>query len=73
LSVALAIGVVAEFDEQVGLGTVQADDGRTFGFHCTAVADGSRTIPVGLRVAFTVVPGHLGTWEATDVTPVGGP
>jgi cold shock CspA family protein len=61
------MGSVATFDERRGLGTVVADDGRSLSFHCTAIADGSRTIDVGTRVAFSVVAGHLGQWEATGL------
>jgi cold shock CspA family protein len=61
-------GVVAEFDEPRGLGTVRADDGTELPFHCTAIADGTRTIPVGRRVAYEVVAGRLGRWEAAAIT-----
>jgi cold shock CspA family protein len=60
-------GVVAEFDEPRGLGTIRADDGTELGFHCTAIADGTRTIPVGRRVTFEVVAGRLGRWEADRI------
>ncbi len=60
-------GTVEAFDAQVGLGTVRADDGRQLPFHCTAIADGSRTVPVGARVAFEIEPGRLGRWEAADL------
>jgi cold shock CspA family protein len=63
-------GTVAEFDTHAGLGTVTAGDGRSFWFHCTAIADGSRTIDAGTEVRFDVVPGHLGRWEAAAVEPV---
>ena len=69
-------GRVAAFDEAIGLGEVVAggegggEGGRTFGFHCTQIAGGSRTIPVGAEVTFEVVPGRLGRWEATGVAPV---
>lgn len=59
-----ATGVVAAFDEPRGLGTIRADDGAELPFHCTAIADGTRTIPVGRRVAFDLVAGRLGRWEA---------
>ncbi|HEY1633968.1 MAG TPA: hypothetical protein VGF64_04365 [Acidimicrobiales bacterium] len=62
-----AEGRVATFDEERGLGSVVTDDGRFFPFHCTAIADGSRTIAVGTRVALSVVAGHLGRWEATGL------
>ena len=60
-------GVVTEFDERVGLGTVEAGTGERYRFHCTQVGDGTRTIEVGTRVRFDVVAGHLGQWEATRV------
>jgi len=64
-------GVVTEFDEARGLGTLQGDDGRRFPFHCTAVADGSRQVAVGTRVLFVAVPAHGGRYEARAVTPLG--
>ncbi len=64
----LVTGQVASFDDPRGYGTVVADDGRgPWFFHCTAIADGTRTIEVGDRVVFTVVPGHIGRWEAMDI------
>lgn len=62
-------GVVTEFDEAVGLGTVTADDGHAYGFHCTQIADGSRTIAAGTRVCFGVVPWHQGRYEAVALSP----
>jgi cold shock CspA family protein len=64
-----ASGTVATFDDHRGYGTVRADDGRELFFHCTAVADGTRSIEVGAAVTFAVVPGRLGRWEATDLRP----
>lgn len=66
----LHLGVVSEFDEPRGLGTVADDAGSTWSFHCTAITDGTRTIGVGTRVAFEVVAGHLGRMEATHVTKI---
>jgi cold shock CspA family protein len=63
-------GTVTAFDERVGLGQVTSDDGVLHDFHCTQIADGSRTISVGTAVEFEVVPGQLGRWEAADVTHV---
>ena len=60
-------GTVDTFDDARGLGTVRADDGIVLDFHCTAIADGSRTIPVGQAVRFTVVAGRLGRWEAARI------
>lgn len=61
-------GTVSEFDEKVGLGSVAGDSGGDrYPFHCTQIAGGSRTIDVGARVSFTVIPGHAGIWEAGDL------
>ena len=60
-------GVVEAFDEPRGLGTIRAADGTELPFHCTAIADGTRTIPIGARVAFDVVAGRLGRWEADRI------
>jgi cold shock CspA family protein len=60
-------GHVVVYDSRRGLGTVERDDGHRFGFHCTAITDGSRDIPVGATVTFHVVPGHLGAWEAGTI------
>lgn len=60
-------GVVETFDEPRGLGTIRADGGAELPFHCTAIADGTRSIPVGRRVAFDVVAGRLGRWEAAGI------
>jgi cold shock CspA family protein len=60
-------GTVEDFDEYVGLGTVRAEEGRTWPFHCTRITDGSRTIEPGAPVAFLVGPGAPGRWEAIRV------
>jgi cold shock CspA family protein len=65
-------GTVTEFDEQRGWGTIRADDGDEHFFHCTAIADGSRTIAAGTAVRYRVVAGRLGRWEAAAVEPVSG-
>jgi cold shock CspA family protein len=62
-------GEVATFDDPRGLGTVRTADGHELGFHCAAVADGTRSIAVGTPVRFRVVPGRRGRWEATDLRP----
>ncbi len=66
----MSTGTVVAFDEHQGLGKVRAADGQELFFHCTAITDGSRRIDVGTAVAFTVVPGHRGTWEAAEVQPL---
>lgn len=62
-----ATGTVTEFDDPKGWGTVTAVSGDEHPFHCSAIADGTRTIEVGTEVTFQVVPGPLGRWEATDI------
>jgi cold shock CspA family protein len=64
-------GVVSAFDEDRGLGTVVAEDGRRFAFHCAAIADGTRHITVGTSVMFFVAPGHGGQYEARHLARVG--
>jgi cold shock CspA family protein len=63
-----ATGVVWEFDERRGLGVIRHEGGDV-PFHCTAIADGSRTVAVGQAVRFTVVAGRLGRWEADRIIP----
>jgi len=62
-------GQVTDFDEARGLGTVTAG-GVDYPFHCTQLADGSRTIEVGALVGFEVRPGPMGRWEATAIEKV---
>jgi cold shock CspA family protein len=66
---ATSSGSVVAFDEQGGHGLVRSDDGREWFFHCTQIADGSRTIAVGAAVAFEVVAGPTRGWEAVAVRP----
>jgi cold shock CspA family protein len=63
-------GRVRTFDEHRGLGEIEGDDGALYPFHCTRVADGTRSIPVGATVTFDVAPGPLGRWEAAAITRV---
>ncbi len=62
-------GVVDDFDDHRGLGHVHGDDGRRYGFHCTALSDGSRHIDAGTRVTFLLSAGHQGRLEARDIVP----
>lgn len=64
-----ARGVVDAYDREVGLGTIVADDGSRWPFHCTVIADGSRDIEVGTAVGFLRTWGGPGRWEAVAVTP----
>jgi cold shock CspA family protein len=63
-------GQVAAFDEAAGLGEVTAA-GKRYQFHCTQIADGSRTIPAGVAVTFRLLAGRGGRWEASDLRTVG--
>jgi cold shock CspA family protein len=62
-------GVVSAFEDSRGLGEVRAEDGTAYPFHCTAIADGTRAIAEGTAVAFEVVAGRMGRWEAARLTP----
>ena len=62
-------GRVTSFDDAVGLGEVTDTDGVVHGFHCTRIADGSRTIAVDTAVTVELEAGHRGLWEATDLRP----
>ena len=65
-------GTVVDFDEHAGFGTIAVEaeapspQGAYF-FHCTQIADGSRTIAVGTTVRFEVAAGLPGRWEARHV------
>ncbi len=61
-------GRVVTFDDHRGRGEVEARGGLRFPFHCTAVADGTRTVAEGADVRFRLVLGPLGQLEATAVT-----
>ena len=66
------LAVVETFDERMGAGTVREEaTGTLWAFHCTVIADGSRTIPTGIAVTFRVEPGPTGL-EAVAVAAVEG-
>ena len=50
------LGIVSEFDEATGLGTITSDSANelesVIPFHCISIADGTRTISPGTRVRF---------------------
>jgi cold shock CspA family protein len=62
-------GRVTAFDDDRGLGVITGDDESEIGFHCTAIADGTRTINVGVEVSYVTRARHLGRWEASDIRP----
>jgi len=61
------VGRVVAFDEAVGLGEVERDDGTRYPFHCIEIADGTRTIAVGTAVTYTLLC-KLGRYEAAQIT-----
>jgi cold shock CspA family protein len=65
------IGRVTTFNEPRGIGEITATDGTVYPFHCTRIADGTRTIAIGTDVDFEVVAG-LGHWEAAAIRPSTG-
>lgn len=60
-------GSVSTFDDHRGLGVIIGDDGTEYAFHCTGIADGTRTIAEGVPVRFDVIAGRLGRWEAWGI------
>jgi cold shock CspA family protein len=62
-------GRVAAYDDHRGRGEIEARGGMRFPFHCTAIADGYRTIAEGAPVRFRLVIGPLGALEAAAVSP----
>ena len=66
----MIIGEVVTFEQHVGLGTVEAEAGERYEFHCTQIAGGTRTIEVGTPVRFRIVSRYKGRLEAYEVTAV---
>lgn len=67
-------GVVEVFDDSAGLGALRVErlgGTQLVSFHCTAIADGTRTIPQGASVACTLVTAHGGRVEASSIVAVG--
>ena len=59
------------FDPDRGLGTVRDDGGSELAFHCTALADGTRSVEVGTRVVYVIAAGHRGLVEARGLATLG--
>jgi cold shock CspA family protein len=59
-------GVVTEFSDARGLGTVTGADGATYVFHVIEIADGTRSIEVGQPVSFQPLP-KFGTFQAGHI------
>ena len=62
-------GTVIDFDDAAGLGVVCTDDGREYGFHCTGIADGSRTIVAGTSVTLRSATWLSRSMEASAIKP----
>ncbi len=63
-----------DFDGPRGLGTLRDDlDGTLIEFHCTAIVDGTRTIPINEAVSYEPVLTHVGRTEATRITRLDEP
>jgi cold shock CspA family protein len=60
-------GRVRTFDERRGLGEIESNNGTTFPFHSTAIANRTRRISQGTPVEFDVVAGLPGRWEAARI------
>ena len=63
-------GRVAEYDDHKGYGFLETADGGRLFFHCTAIADGTRTIPAGVAVEYEAVTDPRGKPEAAAVRPL---
>jgi cold shock CspA family protein len=63
-------GVVRAFDDARGLGEIVNSDGTLYAFHCTQIADGTRTIAAGAAVTFEVRPWHRGQLEAVQIRAI---
>jgi len=66
------LGTVRAFDAERGLGLVATESGAEFGFHCTAIVDGTRQVAVGSTVAFGLAAAPGGRYEAVGLTSVDG-
>lgn len=64
-------GLVARFDDDAGLGVVDVEGVGELPFHCTAIADGTRTIAPGSPVVCQLGPAHHGAVEAVTVVALG--
>jgi cold shock CspA family protein len=60
-------GVVSEFDEAAGIGSIRLVQGDVVDFHCTQIADGSRTILAGTNVNCSLFAANLGLIEAGEI------
>lgn len=64
-------GRVAEYDDHKGYGELEVEGGGRLFFHCTAIANGSRSIAVGAEVEYEPRTDPRGKHEAANVRPLG--
>jgi cold shock CspA family protein len=67
------LGTVVAYDPARGLGSLQAESGEEYLFHCTAIADQSRSVEPGAAVAFSLRAAQGGSIEAVSLAKLGGP
>jgi|TARA_R110002110_G_scaffold9459_7_gene46470 cold shock CspA family protein len=60
------VGVVSEFDGAVGLGVIMSGDGSSHIFHVIEIADGTRSIDIGVDVSFDLL-AKFGRYEAANI------
>lgn len=65
----MSFGTVVTFDESRGLGVVRSDDGEEYPFHAVEIVGGSRSIDIGRRVGFVLLP-RFGRMQAGRLTPL---
>lgn len=63
-------GTVVAFSSERGAGFVEEEEGGRWPFHCAELADGSRSVPVGAPVVFTLKAGLGGELEAIRLVRV---
>ncbi len=66
-------GIVTAFDEARGDGEVTTDRGERLYLHCVAIADGSRSVALGARVAGERRVGRRGADEIGALERLDGP
>jgi len=62
-------GRISSFSPNRGDGMFSSAEGD-FYFHCVVIADGSRTIDIGIEAQATRAVGHLGRDEVANVKPL---
>jgi cold shock CspA family protein len=66
------VGVVSEFDGAVGLGVIMSGESSSHIFHVIEIADGTRSIDVGVDVSFDLL-AKFGRYEAANIRVAAAP